>query len=212
MRVSAVLFDVDGTLIDSNYHHTLAWSRALHAHGHFVPLFAIHRLIGMGGSELLETLIGQADTTVHDAWRRQFDELLPEVIAFEGAGELLRAVHDRGATIVLATSSPQDLLDEMRARIEADDAVDDVVSSGDVDRAKPHADIFEVARDKSGASRDQTVVVGDSLWDVAAASKAGLRCIAVESGGYSRQELEAAGAHAVFRDPIDLCARSDEWM
>ncbi|MEY2433164.1 MAG: hypothetical protein QOC92_2889 [Acidimicrobiaceae bacterium] len=212
MSISAVLFDVDGTLVDSNYHHTLAWSRALRAHGHRVPLFVVHRLIGMGGSELLEKLIGHPDATVEESWRRHFDELLPEVFAFDGAGALLHAVHERGATIVLATSSPQDLLSEMRARIDADEAIHDVVTSGDADRAKPHPDIFEIALEKSGALRDDAVVVGDSVWDVGAATKARLQCIALESGGYSRGELEAAGAHVVYRDPNDLRARLAEWM
>ena len=175
-------------------------------------MFAIHRLIGMGGSELLETLIGRENTAVEDAWRRYFDELVPEVFAFDGAGALLRAVHERGVTIVLATSSPQDLLSEMRARIDADDAVDDVVTSADADRAKPHPDIFEIALEKSGVLRDQAVVVGDSVWDVGAATKARLRCIALESGGYSRAELEAAGAYSVYRDPNDLRAHLDEWL
>ena len=161
---------------------------------------------------MLETLIGREDTAVEDAWRRYFDELLPEVLAFDGAGELLRAVHERGVTIVLATSSPQDLLSEMRARIDADDAVDDVVTSADAEQAKPHPDIFEIALEKSGARHDRAVVVGDSVWDVAAAIKARLPCIAVESGGYSRGELAAAGAQAVYRDPNDLRAHLDEWL
>jgi HAD superfamily hydrolase (TIGR01509 family) len=166
----------------------------------------------MGGSEMLEALIGRADATVEDAWRRNFDELLPEILAFDGAGDLLRAIHQRGAAVVLATSSPQDLLNEMRVKVGADEAVDDVVTSADAEQAKPHPDIFEIALEKSGAPRDRTVVVGDSVWDVAAAAKARLACVAVESGGYSRGELEAAGARLVYRDPNDLCAHLDEWV
>ena len=145
MTFAAVLFDVDGTLVDSNYHHTLAWARALHTHGHDIPLFAIHRLIGMGGSEMLEALIGAADERIKEDWRHGFDQLLPEIIAFEGAGELLRAVHERGVTVVLATSSPEDLLRELRAKLDADYAIDDTVTSGDVEDAKPQPDIFDVA-------------------------------------------------------------------
>ena len=212
MPFSAVLFDVDGTLVDSNYHHTLAWARALHAHGHREPLFAIHRLIGMGGSEMLEALIGVADESVKDEWRRNFDELLPEIVAFDGAGELVRAVHRRGVTVVLATSSPEDLLRELRDRIDADDAIDDAVTAGDVDAAKPEPDIFEVACTKAGLAPEETIVVGDSVWDVTAAARARLRCIALESGGYSRDELFKAGAHDVYRDPDELRNRLDEWL
>jgi HAD superfamily hydrolase (TIGR01509 family) len=165
----------------------------------------------MGGSEMLEQLIGSASGEIERAWRANFDVLLPEVRAFEGAAELLSTLHDRGLTLVLATSSPDDLLDTMRAKLAADDALDDVVSSADADNAKPHPDIFTTALERSGSDRDQAIVVGDSVWDVAAASRAGLRCIGVECGGYSEAELTDAGAVAVYRDPRALLASIEEW-
>ena len=204
MPLAAVLFDVDGTLVDSNYHHAIAWARALRDHGHRIPVAAVHRLIGMGGSEMLETLIGTADEAIEKGWRTNFDAMLSDLVAFDGAGDLVRAVHATGARVVMATSSPQDLFDELRTRVDADDAVDDVVTQTDVENAKPHPDIFQVALRKAGTDAADTVVVGDSVWDIEAATKAGLRCIAVECGGYSSYELEKAGAAAVYRDPRDL--------
>jgi HAD superfamily hydrolase (TIGR01509 family) len=211
VTISAALFDVDGTLLDSSYLHTLAWTRALADHGHHPAMAAVHRLIGMGGSELLETLIGSASDEIERAWRTHFDALLPEVRAFDGARELLQAVHQRGLTVVLATSSPEDLLRTMRAKLDADAFIDDAVTSADADNAKPHPDIFTTALERSGSTRDGAVAVGDSVWDVEAAARAGIRCVGVESGGYSRGELLDAGAVAVYRDPRALLAGIEDW-
>jgi HAD superfamily hydrolase (TIGR01509 family) len=210
MQDAAVFVDVDGTLVDSNFHHAIAWSRALRDHGENARLAAIHRLVGMGGSELLESLIGRDDDAIRASWREHFDQLLPEVLPFEGAAELLRAFHAHRVTVVLATSSPEDLLDVLRAKIGADDAIDVVVTAGDADQAKPHPDIFDTALEKSHADPGRVVVLGDSVWDVEAAKRAHLPCVGVETGGFSRMELEASGAVAVFRDPADLIARMAE--
>jgi len=207
---TAVFVDVDGTLVDSNFHHAIAWSRALRDHGENARLAAIHRSVGMGGSELLTALIGHDDEAIRTSWRDHFDALLPEVVAFERAAELLRAFHAHGVTVVLATSSPEDLLDQLRAKFGADDAIDIVVTAGDVDHAKPRPDIFEAALEKSKATPERVLVLGDSVWDVEAAKRSRLRCVGVETGGFSRMELEAAGAVAVFRDPGDLLARLDQ--
>jgi len=204
MAGAGVLVDVDGTLVDSNYHHALAWSRALLDHGCHARLAAIHRLIGMGGSEMLEKLIGSDDQAIADSWRSHFDQLLPEVRAFEGAADLLRAFKERGLQVVLATSSPEDLLVAMRAKIDAEDAIDLVVCAGDVERAKPAPDIFAVALDKAGLDRERVLVLGDSVWDVHAATAAGLGCVALETGGFSDGELTDAGAIAVYTDPMGL--------
>jgi HAD superfamily hydrolase (TIGR01509 family) len=201
---AGVLVDVDGTLVDSNFHHAIAWSRALRDHGENARLAAIHRSVGMGGAELLEELIGRNDEAITESWRTHFDQLLPEVIAFDRSDELLRAFHDLGLTVTLATSSPEDLLNELRRKINADDAIDCAVTSGDVDRAKPHPDVFQTALDKTGLTRDRAIVLGDSVWDVKAAQRAGLRCVGVETGGFSRLELEDAGVIAVYRDPGDV--------
>jgi HAD superfamily hydrolase (TIGR01509 family) len=204
------LVDVDGTLVDSNYHHAIAWSRALRAHGRDARLAAVHRLVGMGGQELLHELLGRDDPAIRTTWRTRFDELLPEVRAFRDAAELLRAMHARGSAVVLATSSPGDLLDALRAKVGADDVVDEVVTADDVDRAKPAPDVFEAALAKVGRAPMDAIVVGDSVWDVRSAHRAGIACVGLETGGFSRAELVDEGAAAVYTDPGDLLAHLDE--
>jgi HAD superfamily hydrolase (TIGR01509 family) len=201
---AGVLVDIDGTLVDSTYHHTIAWSRAFRDHGERVPLAAIHRSIGMGSSEMLHSLIGRDDDAIAESWRKYFDELLPEIEPCRGAAELLRALHSRGLVVVLATSSPEDLIAEYRRKIDADDAIDDVVSADDVEHAKPDPDVFAVALEKAGLAPERAVVIGDSVWDVEAAERGGLRSVGLECGGVSGFELAAAGASAVFRDPLQL--------
>jgi HAD superfamily hydrolase (TIGR01509 family) len=207
---AGVLVDVDGTLVDSNYHHTIAWSRALRDHGYNARLAAIHRLIGMGSTQLLETLIGRGDDAIAKSWRAHFDELLPEVVALDGAAELLRALHGRGLTVVLATSSPADLLEEFRSKIGADDAVDVVVTASDVEEAKPEPDVFEASLAKADLRRERAIVLGDSVWDAQAAARAQLPCVALETGGFSRAELAEEGVVAVYRDPADLLEHLDD--
>jgi HAD superfamily hydrolase (TIGR01509 family) len=210
MRNAGVLVDVDGTLVDSNYHHTIAWSRALREHDQQARLAAIHRLVGMGSSELLgELRVGGDHDAIARSWRTQFDQLLPEVLAFQNAAALLEGMHALGLTVVLATSSPDDLLDELRAKIGGDEFIDVVVAADDVDAAKPHPDIFESALGKAGLHRDDAIVVGDSVWDVEAARRAGLPCIGMETGGFSRLELEDAGAVEVYVEPLDLLEHLD---
>jgi HAD superfamily hydrolase (TIGR01509 family) len=205
-----VLLDVDGTLVDSNYHHTIAWSRALRDHGCNARLAAIHRLVGMGSSQLLETLIGRPDENIAKSWRTHFDELLPEVVAFDRAGELMRALHDRALTVVLATSSPQDLLEAFQDKIGATEAVDVVVTANDVEEAKPEPDVFEAALAKAGLARERAIVVGDSVWDAQAAARARLACLALETGGFSGAELERDGVIAVYEDAGDLLDHLDD--
>jgi HAD superfamily hydrolase (TIGR01509 family) len=197
----AVLFDIDGTLVDSNYLHILAWRRVFLEQGApEVSSARIHRLVGMGTDELLETLFGRPRPELKPERARQFDALKPEIQAFPRAGDLLRAVHDRGARVVLATSADKSDVKALLAAIDADDAIDAVTSAGEVDKAKPAPDLFCVALDEAGTAPEATVVVGDTVWDVKAAARAGLSCVAVTSGGISRGELEAAGAIAVYED------------
>lgn len=197
----AVLFDIDGTLVDTNYLHVLAWRRVFLARGEpDITAARIHGLIGMGSDELLETLCGRPRPELKEDRAREFDALKSEIRAFPRAGELLRALHDREVRVVLATSAEKSDLEPILEAIDADDAIDAVTSSADVEQAKPAPDLFCVALEEAGTAPGATVVVGDTVWDVKAAARAGLPCVAVTSGGISRGELEAAGAVAVYED------------
>jgi len=201
---SGVLVDVDGTLLDTNYLHTVAWARAFRSVGEWAPMNAIHRLVGMGGDQLVPELFGReidgADAAHADCWAAFKDEVQP----FPGAAELLRRLHDAGLAVVLATSASSDDVAEMRKRLGADDAIDAVVHREDVERSKPAPDIFETARTRAGIDPRRVLVIGDSVWDVEAARAARMACITVESGGFSRHELSESGAIAVYRDVQEL--------
>ncbi len=199
-----MLVDLDGTLVDTNYLHTLAWSRAFSDVGEWAPMNAIHRLIGMGGDQLTSELLGHDVSGAHDAHARHFAALKPDVRAFPGAAPLLRGLHDLGLVVVLASSASEDDLDDLRAVLDADDAIDAVVHSGDVSASKPSPEIFEAAREKGGIDARRVLAIGDSIWDVRAAHNAKMPCVAVESGGTSRAELSEAGALAVYRDAGQL--------
>jgi HAD superfamily hydrolase (TIGR01509 family) len=200
-----VLFDVDGTLVDTNYLHALAWRRVFLDHDQpEITTARIHRLVGMGSDELMETLLGRVRPELKEERSKYFDALKPEIRAFPGAGDLLRALHERDVRVVLATSAEKSDLEALLAAIDADDAIDAVTSAGEVDAAKPAPDLFSVALEEAGTEPEATVVVGDTVWDVEAARRAGLRCVAVLSGGISRAELEQAGAVAVYDDVAAL--------
>lgn len=205
----AVLLDLDGTLVDSNYAHTVAWFRALAGAGHVVPMARIHRLVGMGADQLLEELVGGQDEAIEDAWQREFAALRGELPALPGAADLARAVKERGATVVLATSGKPDDVEELRRTLRADEWIDAAVNSGEVESSKPAPDIFARALEVAGAAPDEAVIVGDTVWDAKAAAACGVVCVAVTCGGICRSELEGAGAAAVYRDPQDLVAHLD---
>jgi HAD superfamily hydrolase (TIGR01509 family) len=172
----------------------------------------IHRAIGMGSDKHIPSLIGDtadADTAdeLHGA---QYERLHPELRAFDGAGDLLRACKDRGVRVVLATSAKERDLEALTGAIDADDAIDEITSSDDVDESKPDPDIFQAAMRKASLDPATTIVVGDTKWDVEAARRSGLDTVAVLTGGWSRQELEDAGAITVYDDVADVLANLDE--
>jgi HAD superfamily hydrolase (TIGR01509 family) len=195
-----VLFDVDGTLCDTNYLHSLAWSRALRESGEWAPMNAIHRLIGMGGEQLVPELLGHDSPEATARRALRYRELAGDVLAFPWAAEALREIHKRGLVVVLATSAPDDELVTLRAALDADDAIDGQTSADDVECSKPDPEVFVSAMERFSIDPRRALAVGDSVWDVRAASAAGIGCIAVESGGFSRHELSEAGARHVYRD------------
>jgi HAD superfamily hydrolase (TIGR01509 family) len=205
----AVLFDIDGTLVDSNYLHVHAWQRAFTEVGLEVQSWRIHRCIGMDGSALIDELAsGQTydSARLKDLHSRCYAETADLIQLLPGARALLDAVADLGLQVVLATSAPENELSILRKVLQRDDIVSATTSSGDVDTAKPDPDIVRVALDRAGVGPDRAVFVGDSVWDVAAAARAGVECLCLRSGGISQAELEYVGATAVFDDPADLLA------
>jgi HAD superfamily hydrolase (TIGR01509 family) len=201
---AGVLVDCDGTLVDTSYLHALAWSRALRDLGEWAPMNAIHRLVGMGGDQLVPTLVGHDLDGADAAHDRHYAELQGDIRPFPEAGSLLRLMHDRGLIVVLASSASEDDLATMREALDADDAIDAAVNADDVQRSKPDPEIFETARDKAAIDPALVLAIGDSVWDVRAARAAGMGCVTVESGGSSRHELAEAGAIAIYRDVEEL--------
>jgi len=201
---SGVLFDVDGTLVDTNYLHTLAWSRAFADAGEWAPMNAIHRLVGMGGEQLVETLLGRPSEKAVEARTRRYAELIHEARVFPGVQGLLTRAHDGGLMVVLASSAPRDELDRMIELLNVGDAIDAATSADDVSEAKPSPEVFEAALRAGRIDRELCLAVGDSIWDVQAARAAGLGCVVVETGGFSAHELREEGAVAIYRDAHEL--------
>ena len=213
MAVEAALLDVDGTLIDTNYHHTLAWFRAFEQHGVVLPLWRIHRAIGMGGDQLVPALVGkEADDEkgddIRDARDSLYQELIGEVEPLHGSRELISDLKERGVTVVLASSSPQHELDHYLELLDARALADAWTTKDDVESTKPEPDLVNAALDKAGTGN--AIMVGDTRWDVEAAAKAGVDTACVMTGGWSAQELREAGAVAVFESVDELRERLDE--
>jgi HAD superfamily hydrolase (TIGR01509 family) len=214
VAVEAALLDVDGTLIDSNYHHALAWYRAFRRHDIVLPLWRIHRAVGMGGDQLVPALVGsKLDKAKGDDIRAARDEiytggLIDEVAALEGAHELIAELKDRGLQVVLASSSPWDELERYLDLLDARELADAWTTKDDVEATKPEPDLILAALEK--AQTESAVMVGDTPWDVKAASKAGVETLCVITGGWSKQELREAGAIAVFESVHELRQRLEE--
>ncbi|KUN40721.1 HAD family hydrolase [Streptomyces longwoodensis] len=217
MTDSAIaVLDIDGTLIDSNYHHALAWYRALRSVGETYPVWRLHRLIGMGGDQMVTAVGGEElERRVGDQARerqgQEVDALLEEMAPLPGARDLLLAVKERGHRLVLASSGQQRHVDAFLDVLDARDIVDDWTTSADVEASKPAPDLLQVALEKLGApSGAPSVMVGDSVWDVEAAKRAGMPAIVVRSGGFGDDELREAGAIALYDTPGDLAKALDD--
>ncbi|SNT65623.1 haloacid dehalogenase superfamily, subfamily IA, variant 3 with third motif having DD or ED/haloacid dehalogenase superfamily, subfamily IA, variant 1 with third motif having Dx(3-4)D or Dx(3-4)E [Asanoa hainanensis] len=210
-----VLFDVDGTLVDSTYLHAVTWWEGFRAGGHDVPIAQIHRAVGMGADRLLDHLLGverdrSQDELVRAVHAERYAPYLSQLRPLPGAAKLLRACHERGQRVALASSATPEELTAMRRALSVDDVLDGATSSGDAQRTKPEPDIIEAALRLVGLSIAQAVYVGDSIWDIAACAKLGVPCVALTCGGTSRAELAGAGAVAVYEDPADLLTHLDD--
>lgn len=213
MRISeadAVLFDVDGTLVDTTYLHVVCWSEAFAAVGRSVVSAEVHHLIGMDGDLLAEDLLGKDSGLVEEVkerhsslYKRYWDGLR----TLPGARELLEHCHDAGQRVVLASSASGEELGALRTALDADHWLHDTTSSEDADAGKPAADIVQIALDKAGTEPGRAVFVGDAVWDGKAAGAAGVAFVGLTCGGTSATDLRGAGAREVFATPADLLAQ-----
>ncbi|MFD3515516.1 HAD family hydrolase [Streptomyces sp. NPDC058657] len=213
-QARAALFDVDGTLVDTNHLHVVTWWEAFRQAGHDVAMRDIHRAIGLGSEDLIAHLLGEnrdqdADEDLSTAHTTLYGTYFDRLPALAGARDLLYALHDRGWRIVLATSAGGPELKALRRAIDADDVIAGVASADDVESGKPAPDPVHRALEIAEADAKDAVFVGDTVWDMKAGTRAGVHSVALLCGGIPRADLEEAGAAAVYADPADLLAQWD---
>jgi HAD superfamily hydrolase (TIGR01509 family) len=209
--MGTAVLDIDGTLVDTNYHHAVAWYRAFRQHGFVLPLWRIHRHIGMGGDQLVAALAGEGfereqGDDVRAAEAVLYGELIGEVEPLPGARAVLEDLKASGHAVVLASSAKPNELEHYLTLLDARSLVDGWTDAGDVERTKPEPDLILAALEKAGAEPGDAVMIGDSVWDCRAAERADVRSIGVLTGGFSEQELLEAGASKVF-ESVDALRR-----
>jgi HAD superfamily hydrolase (TIGR01509 family) len=209
----AAILDVDGTLVDTNYHHAVAWYRAFRQHDVVLPLWAIHRHIGMGGDQLVGALAGkrfeeERGDDVRAAEKALYMSLIVEVEPLEGARALMETLKERGHAVVLASSAKPNEIEHYIDLLDARDLADGWTDSGDVENTKPEPDLVVAAIEKAGGG--DAVMLGDSTWDCEAAARVGVETVGLLTGGFSDQELRQAGAVGVFSSLPDLRERLAE--
>ncbi len=214
--MAIAILDIDGTLVDTNYHHALAWFRALRRFEITVPIWGIHRHLGMGGDQIVAAIGGEEVEAEHgDALREaegeEYGKLIGEVRTVERARELIVTLRARGHGVVLASSAKADEVEHYVDLLDARELVTAWTTSADVEQTKPQPDLVQVAMQRSGAPDERPMImVGDTPWDVEAAQAAGLATLAVVTGGFSAQELRESGAWAVYESVAELEERLDE--
>jgi HAD superfamily hydrolase (TIGR01549 family) len=211
--LTAAILDIDGTLVDTNYQHAIAWYRAFRQSGIVLPVWRLHRHIGMGGDQLVAALAGEGfdekyGDDVRTAEKALFRAMIDEVEPLEGARDLIVDLKKRGHEVVLASSANADDVDTYLDLLDARTLADGWTTSDDVEATKPEPDLIKAAVEKAGGG--DAVMVGDSTWDCEAAKRAGLETLAVLMGGFSEDELLDAGASAVFYSIQDLREKLDD--
>ena len=209
----AAILDIDGTLVDTNYQHAVAWYRAFKAYDVIVPVWRIHRHVGMGGDQLVAALTDEATEEklgddIRAAEKKLKAELIDEVAPMEGAADLVADLKQRGHSVVLASSAKEEEVGHYLDLLGVRDTVDGWTTSADVEATKPEPDLVAAAVEKAGGG--PAVMVGDSIWDCEAATRAGLPTIGVLTGGFARSELEDRGAAAVFESVEELRKNLDD--
>ena len=213
--MTTAVLDIDGTLVDTNYHHAIAWFRAFTQHDIVLPIWRIHRHIGMGGDQLVTALCGEAVETrlgddIRDAEGEAYAALIGEVRTMEGSRELIVSLKERGHVVVLASSAKQDEVEAYLDLLDARDLADAWTTSDDVESTKPAPDLVHAAVARVDSDPSDAVMVGDTPWDVKAAGAAGVPTLAVVTGGFSEAELRDAGAAEVYESVSELRDRLDE--
>jgi HAD superfamily hydrolase (TIGR01549 family) len=211
-----IVFDIDGTLVDSNYQHAIAWHRAFRAHGYRAAIWEIHRHVGMGGDQFVEAVLGEdAESADGDALRdghsEEYSKLIDDIEAIDGASELIGELDDAGATVVLASSAEQDECDHFVELLGAGERIAGATTSEDAEHSKPDPELVRVALEKFG-SGGPALMIGDATWDVIAAKAAGIPTLALLTGGFSEAELREVGAAEVSHSVADLRKHGVEWV
>ena len=213
--MSIAILDIDGTLVDTNYHHTIAWYRAFRRHRIILPIWRIHRHIGMGGDQMVKALTDERTEReqgddIRSTESALYHELIDEVEPMAGSRELIEELKRRGHTVVLATSAKDQELDHYLDLLDARDLADSWTTSADVEATKPEPDLVRAALDRADGDRSEATMVGDTPWDVKAAAGAGVDTLAVLTGGFAAQEVRDAGALDVFESVDELRSRLDQ--
>jgi HAD superfamily hydrolase (TIGR01509 family) len=214
-HATAAILDIDGTLVDTNYHHAVAWFRAFRQYGHVVQLWQIHRHIGMGGDKLVASLLSEEvdereGDDIRAAEKALYMTFIEEVEPLRGARALIQDLHDRGRKVVLASSAKADEVDHYLELLDARSLADGWTTSADVEATKPSPDLVLAAMEQLGEDGKRAVMIGDSSWDCKAAKAAGIESWAVLTGGFSEEELRAAGAAEVYASIDELRTSLDD--
>jgi HAD superfamily hydrolase (TIGR01509 family) len=207
--MAIAILDIDGTLVDTNYQHAIAWYRAFRKNGIILPIWRIHRHLGMGGDQVVAALTDdrteeELGDSIREAEKERYLELIDEVEPMEGARELIEELGRHGHVVVLASSAKEDEVEHYLDLLDARDLADAWTTSADVEATKPAPDLVNSALHKVGGSAEDAVMVGDTPWDVKAAARAGVETLAVLTGGFAIEELSKSGAREVFETVADL--------
>lgn len=213
--MGTAILDIDGTLVDTNYQHALAWFRAFQSCGIGLPVWQIHRHIGMGGDQLIEALTDERTEREHGediraAEKSLYMRMIDEVQPMEGARELIEDLRSLGHTVVLASSAKPDEVDHYLDLLDARELADAWTSAEDVEATKPEPDLVRSALERADADPREAVMIGDTPWDVQAAARAEVQTLAVMTGGFSREELRKAGAAGVYESVAELRGRLED--
>ncbi|HUO69055.1 MAG TPA: HAD family hydrolase [Gammaproteobacteria bacterium] len=212
--MAVAILDIDGTLVDTNYHHAIAWFRAFHEYGIVLPLWRIHRHIGMGGDQVVQALTDERTEDEHGddirgAETALYAELIGEVQTMAGSRELIEQLKDRGHAVVLASSAKREEVDRYLDLLDARALADGWTTAADVEATKPEPDLVRAALERAGGSAQDAMMIGDTPWDIRAARRAGVGTLAVRTGGFGVDELRDAGALGVFESVTELGAKLD---